>query len=376
MKKIIYISRYPLVLLHQKYLRIQEVINAEFEVEYWDLSQVYFQGRVFPGILAREYVRRIDSFFVLKDWLKREDIKKTIFVLQVNFEWSSLSLYLMMSRLGCKTVYFPMVARIGKPLHIEIRDRLSLDRFWHACLKIIAMSIKKMGFVKKYDLVFAAGRLNRDAYKDHDLVVDINYLDYDQYLASRSEIDRIVQGAYCVFIDEGCVDNPNVEFLKLKKMDPEKFYGALRRFFDHIERNLNLKVVIAAHPGIQYDKSVFGGRAVYEGKTCELLKDASLVISQSSTATSFAVFYGKPLVFVYTDEYALTRRVNFRILEFLAGELGTRSCNIALDKELEPFGIPVVNKFLYDNYRYTSFTSEGTQDIRSEEIIVKSLMGL
>lgn len=376
MKKIIYVATSPLIPFVQRYLRIQEVIDSGFQVEYWDLSEIYYKGRVFPGAIARDYVKHIDSLSVLKKRLKREDIGQAVFVLQVYFEWRVLSLYLTMSRFGCKTAYFPWVTHIKNPMAIRVRDYLSLDKFWYAGLKMIAMAIRKMGFVKKYDLVFAAGRLNRDAYKDHSLVVDINYLDYDQYLASNGRKNRIVQGDYCVFLDEGCVDNPNVEFLELKKMDSEKFYGALRRFFDHVEKILNLKVIIAAHPGVQYDRSVFGDRDIYEGKTCELLKDASLVISQSSTATSFAVFYEKPLLFIYTDEYESIRRVNFRIMEFLAQELGVRSYNVDLDKELEPLTIPVVDQSLYDSYKYTSFTSKGTQNKKSEEIIVESLLVL
>lgn len=374
MKKIVYVAINPLIPFIQRYLRIQEVIDAGLEVEYWDLSNIYFNGRTFPGTIEKEYIRKVDSLFDLKARLKREDINQTAFVLQVHFEWKVLPLFLIMSRSGCKSVYFPWVTHVRNPLATRFRDYLNLDKFWYACLKMMAVAVKKMGFVKKYDLVFAAGRLNRDAYNAR--VVDINYLDYDQYLASSGSAERLVQGDYCVFLDEGCVDNPNVEFRKLKKMDSDKFYGALRRFFDHVEKSLNLKVIIAAHPGIQYDKSVFGGREIHEGKTCELLKEATLVISQSSTATSFAVFYGKPLLFIYTDEYASIRRVNFRILEFLAKELGAKSYNIDLDKELEALVIPTVNQPLYDNYKYTSFTSEATQFRKSDEIIVKSLMEL
>ena len=378
MKKIVYISITPLIPFVQRYLRIQEVIDAGFDVEYWDLSNIYFAGRAFPGSLAKKYVRRIDSLFALKGRLKHEDLKKTIFVLQVNFEWRVLTLYLMMSYFDCKTVFFPWVTHVRKPLPARIMANLRVNKFFSAYLRTIAIFIKKIGFVKKYNLVFVAGRLGQEAYKDHDLVVDINYLDYDQYLASIGRIERIVHGDYCVFLDEGCVDNPSVKFFKLKEMDPEKFYGALRRFFDHIERNLNLKVVIAAHPGIKYDKSIFGNREVYEGNTCELVKDASLVITQSSTATSFAVFNEKPLLFVYTDEYAVIRDANFQTLEFLAHELGARSYNIDLDKEkeLEPLEYPVVDHLLYDGYKYTNFTSEETKDKRSEQIIVKSFMEL
>jgi hypothetical protein len=375
MKKIIYIATLSLIPHIHNYLRIQEVIDSGFEVEYWDLTDIYYKGQTFPAILTKEYVRRIDSLYALKERLTREDLKRTIFVLQVHYELMVLSLYLVMSRLDCKIVYFPYVPYTRKPLAIRIMDELRPAKFWRACLNVIAIAIKKMGFVKKYDLVFAAGRLARDAYKDHDRVVNINYLDYDQCLASRNRFERIVQYDYAVFLDEGCVDNPNVKYYKMVEMDPEMFYGSLRRFFDHIERSFNLKVVIAAHPGILYDRSIiFGNREVYEGKTRELVRYASLVISQSSTATSFAVFYKKPLMFVYTDEYALIR--GLKILEFLARELGAPSYNIDLAKELGPLEAPVINHVLYDNYKYTNYTSEETQDISSEKIIVKSLMEL
>lgn len=376
MKKIVYISIIPLIPFLRRYVRIQEVIDAGFEVEYWDLSNIYFKGSAFQGTLNKDYVKQIDSLRALRDRLKHEDLKETAFVLQVFFEWRVLSLYLLISRMGCKTVNFPWVTNEKKPISKLIIDNLRPAKVLATSLDLIAKAVRKTGLVKKYDLVFTAGRLTREAFRDHALLVDINYVDYDRYQESKSKDERIVQDDYCLFLDEGCVDNPNVKFLKLEEMNPDKFYGALRRFFDHIEQSLNLKVVIAAHPGIQYDPILFGHRPVYEGKTCELVKDASLVISQSSTATSFAVFFGKPLLFVYTDEYAFIRRTNFRVLEFLAQELGAQSYNIDLDKELGPLANPIVDQVLYDNYKYTSFTSIETREKRSKDIVVKSLAEL
>lgn len=376
MNKIIYVSISPLIPFVQKYLRIQEIIAAGFEVEFWDLSAIYSDGSVYPDTQKNEHVRNIDSLAALKDLLRSEDLQKTIFVLQVHYEWKVLQLYLLMSRMGCTTAYFPWTTHSKKPLKQRVVSELRLSKFWHTFLNMFARFVKKTGLVRKYDLVFTAGRLNRDAYQDHKLCVDINYIDYDLYLSNRLNVDRIVQGEYCVFIDEGCVDNPNVKFLDLEEMDPDRFYGALRRFFDHIENSCNLRVVIAAHPGIQYDRSTFGGREIFEGKTCDLIRDASLVVSQSSTATSFAVFYMKPLLFVYTKEYASIRRTSYGILEYLAHELGAESYNIDLDKELRPVELPIVDRALYTRYKFTSFTSESTQDKQSAEIIAKSFLEL
>jgi hypothetical protein len=302
----------------------------------------------------------------------REDRGTAVFVLQVNYEWRVLSLFLLMSRLRCTTVFFPWVTHAGKPLATRIMDQLRPANVWRAALNVAAAAVKKLGLVRKFDVAFTAGRMNREAFRDYVRAVNINYVDYDHYLACRAG-SRFVPGEYCVFIDEGCVHNPNVRLLGLEEMDPKRFYGALRRFFDHVERSLGLKVVIAAHPGIGYDPGVFGGREIHEGRTCELVRDAGAVISQSSTATSFAVFYGKPLLFVYTDEYRTLRRVSFRILEFLAQELRAQSYNIDLERELAPIGMPVMDRARYDEYKFTSFTSCETQDTSSEGIIIRTL---
>lgn len=378
MNKVIYVATVPLIPFVQRYLRVQEVQSSGLAVEYWDLSPIYARGECFPGALTPEYVHSIESFTALRERLGRESLRDTVFVLQVAYEWSVLSLFSLMARLGCKTAYFAWVThRPETSLITKVMSRWRPRTFWRSGLNAIARMVRKVGLVKEFDLVFAAGSLTRSAYEGRSRVVDINYLDYEHFISRRDEGARVVDGEYCVFIDEGCVDNPNIKFFsKLKEMDPEKFYGALRRFFDHLEKSLRLKVVIAAHPGIQYDPKVFGGREVYEGRTCELVKDANLVISQSSTATSFAVFDKKPLMFVYTDEYALVRDANFRTLRFLAHELGVRPCNIDLDKPLDPISFPKPNLSLYNDYKYTSFTSEGTQNKKSAEIIIKALRGL
>lgn len=374
--KVVFVSITPLIPFIERYLRIRQVLESGCPTEYWDLSPIYAAGRVFPGEVERNYVRRIDSFAALKERVKRESRVQTVFVLQVNYEWSTLSLYRLMARFGCKTAFFPWITHSARrSLLRQVADRLRLAKVWRAALNVIARGIRRAGLIKRHDLIFAAGQLTRDAY-EHHRVVDINYVDYDHYLSCSQSGERTDHDAYCVFIDEGCVANPNIKFFRLEEMDPANFYRALRRFFDHVENTLGIRVIVATHPGICYDRGVFGDRAVYEGRTCELVRDAALVFSQSSTATSFAVFYRKPIVFVYTDEYALVRRESFRTMEFLSQELGAPSLNIDLSKRLEPIEIPAVRSELYDRYKHTSFTSEQTRSERSDEIIVKSLAAL
>jgi hypothetical protein len=376
MKKVIYITIFALTPQIEKYLLIEDVIKSGIKVEYWDLKGIYFRNRPFKNVLLRGYVKEINSLQEFKACLKNEDLTETVFVLQVNFEWRVLSLYFIIKHFGCKTVYFPWVPYARSSLIATIIDKFRPAIFFRASLNSIAKLIKKAGLIKKYDLVFTAGQLTRDAFKDHDRVVNINYQDYEYYQLTKNIPDRLVSGDYCVFLDEGCVHNPNVKILKMEELDPEMFYGALNRSFDTIEKKFNLKVVIAAHPGINYDKATFGGREIYEGKTCELVRDCRFVIVQSSTSSSFAVFYKKPIILVYTDEYMVKRKVNFRVLEFLSQELGLKSYNIDLAKDLPVFEIPSVNSILFDKFKYYCFTSKESENELSRDIVIRSLRAL
>jgi len=373
MNKVIYITIFALTPQIERYLLIQDVIEAGIKVEYWDLKGIYFKDRHFENAVSREYIREVNSLEELKARLKNEDLTETVFVLQVYFGWQILSLYLIITRFGCKIVYFPWVMYARKALITRIIDKLRPIDFFRASLDLIAKLCKKAGLVKKYDLVFTAGQLTRDAFKDHGKVVNINYVDYDYYQLSKNKPERIVSGDYCVFLDEGCVHNPNVKILKMEELDPDRFYGVLNRFFDVIEKKFRLKIVIAAHPGINYDRSIFEGRETYEGKTCELVKDCKFVISQSSTSTSFAVLYKKPIIFIYTDEYALKRKTSFRTLEFLSNKLGLKSYNIDLRENLDTFEIPDINSGLYDDYKYNCLTSKESENELSKDIIIRSL---
>ncbi|MFA6217283.1 MAG: hypothetical protein WDL87_06505 [Candidatus Omnitrophota bacterium] len=372
-KKVIYITIFALTPQIERYLLIQDVLDAGIPVEYWDLKGIYFKGRHFKNTLSREYVKEINSFDELKVRLKNEDLKSTVFVLQVYFGWQVISLYLLMTRLRCKTVYFPWVAYAREDLTTKIIDKIRPAVFFQTFLNLIANVCKRAGLIRKYDLVFVAGRLTGDAFKDHFHVVNINYQDYDYYQLTKNMSQRVVAGEYCVFLDEGPVYNDDVSLLNMQQLDFIKFYESLNNFFSVIEKSFKVKVVIAAHPGITYEKNIFKGRLSYEGKTCELVKDSRFVISQSSTSTSYAVLYRKPIIFVYTQEYRVKRKANFRTLEFLSKSLGSKAYNIDSEECIKTLQVPAVNAVLYDKYKYSCLTSKESENRFSKDIVVQAL---
>jgi hypothetical protein len=376
MDKIVYISIFPLIPQIERYLLIREMIDAGIHVEYWDLKGIYFKGKDFRNVITREYVREIDSFREFNARMNGVDLTKTVFVFQVHLEWPVLSLYFMMNRFRCKTAYFPWVTHERERLITRIIDRINPAEALRTSLNLLAKLCKKAGLIKEYDLVFTAGQLTRDAYTGHRRIVNINYQDYDHYQAAKNNHARIVAGKYCVFLDEGPACNDDVEILNMQRLDFDKFYGSLNRFFDEIERRFNLAVVIAAHPGIDYDSAVFAGREVFKGKTCELVKDAQLVVSQSSTSTSYAVLFRKPVILIYTDEYKIKRKAGFRTLEFLSGSLGLPAYNLDRIENYPPCEIPVPNTVLYDAYKFSCLTSLESEKELSKDIVIRSLKEL
>ncbi len=376
MKKIVYILDFPSTRQMEKYLFIRELIGAGFVVEYWDLSQIYFKDFPFQHVLSHSYIRKISSWSSFKSCLRKEKFDETMFVVQVNFEWRTVSLYFLLMWFKCKTTFFCLLPQPSNDsltsLMDKIRSALFSKKALSKSLNLFSRICRKAGLTKGYDLVFTVGESEGDLGRKPSQVVHINYHDYDEYQLSKCRTERIVEGDYCVFIDEGSIFNEDVKILRMGHLDQEVFFTKLNRFFSLIEAQFGLKVVIAAHPGITYDRSIFGGRQVYEGKTCDLIKDCVFVISQSSLAASFAVLFRKPIIFIYTEEYALQRKRSFDFIKGSARLLGLRPVKIDDVSEIKEM-VGKIDPKCYDDYKYTYLTSKASEHSSTKDIIINTL---
>ncbi len=378
MKKTVYLSIFPLTAQLERYLLIQDVIKAGIVVEYWDLSRIYSKGVLFENEIPREFIKKYHSLGDLKDAFRKECPKEAVFIAQVNLNAQVLSLFFMLTRFQCKSVFF---ALLPPSLPISFVDRVlhKIRRFSFSINLLVMVEnawvtlCRKAGFIKGYDLVFAVGQLAADAFRGQSRVVKINYTDYDQFLLTSKDTASLVTGDYCVFLDGGSIAGEDNRIAGFDFMDPEKYYGSLKRFFSDVEKKFNLKVIIAAHPGIAYDQSTFGGRAIYTGKTCALVKDSKFVISQGSMAVSFAVLFKKPIVFVYTDEYRMKRASPFMTMEFFANILNLAVINMESRGCAADLAIPEVDQSGYDNYKYAYLTSKESEEQMTKDIVIKTL---
>ena len=128
--------------------------------------------------------------------------------------------------------------------------------------------------------------------------------DYEIYRGCRSPTDISVE-PYAVYLDETIAGHEdNAELGLPEPASAERFYPALRQFFDRFEATTGLPVVIAGYPSANLEAcdAHFGGRKVLIGRTAALVRDSRFVFAHASTAISYAVLWRKPIGFLTSSE--------------------------------------------------------------------------
>lgn len=264
---------------------------------------------------------------------------------------------------------FKQISRIKK-----VKEIASIRLFFNKLYAFTWSRVKSpMGSLVKYKLI--AGNYYKDVelvnYNNKYKVLNGHSFDYDRYLSSKNVNMDSVEKNIIVFLDE-----PGPLFSSDYKLTGDKvhktvdvWYPALCRFFDKIETLYNAKVVIAAHYKSVFTSpsAVFGGREVFYGKTKDLIMKSKLVITEQSSAVSFAIIYEKPLMFIYSDEskkdLPLMNFMN-NMIEFL--DLFKYNINYL---DTIPELLPAVNRSKYILYKHQFLTSDS--DGRTNEQLIE-----
>jgi len=267
---------------------------------------------------------------------------------------------------------------------------------------IIPMSIKKVNFFNKIRLYFKTlsiyeifqkirflyylrvlkikinnymilGGIKSDNFKNSDDIIKIwtHTLDYDLFLKQKIEYKKIVEYNYCLYLDEYVPYHPDFKKIGVDRKYraiADIYYKKMNSFFDNIEKNYNLKVIIAAHPRAEYEKigNVWNGREIIYGKTIELVRDADFCMMHASTSINFCILYQKPILFLTLKEleplYGL-------FIDSFSQEIG--SSKIFIDDEFNKDIIEnslVVNAKEYSRYKENYIKKSGTPEKNSWQI--------
>jgi len=160
--------------------------------------------------------------------------------------------------------------------------------------------------IRPADLILAGGEKTlhfrrRYPTDGNSEVLWVHATDYDIYLKEKNVPSA--ERPIAVFLDEYLPFHPDIQTLEVPfSIDPDKYYQLLNKFFDAVERELGLKVVIAAHPRSRYDGDYFAGRECIKGETARLVKNSRLVLAHGSDALNFANLFRKPVIFLSSHD--------------------------------------------------------------------------
>lgn len=387
-EKVIYINNQSLTTKYFYDYFLNECLKCQFEVEYWDLSRLYFPHlEMFYENEFNVSYRNINSLTEFKSLLKKNNLDTTVFITNITYEFRVWKLFFILSNLKCNLFFF---ARGMYPMPQEnaLKKILKLVRSFNLGRIILwfknqwSILLKKYKFIKTYDVVFRAGTegcftIGYGSKYDvqHSEIIDINYFDYDKYLYELQQNNHpIINEKYCVFLDQYLANHPDIEICGLSDINPDIYFSELNNYFQFIESKYNLKVVIAAHPKAKnYQISnPFLGRQIIFDKTCELVKDSSFVLTHHSTAISFPILFEKPIIFLNSNELKVKMPDLHDLTCYLSSYLNSDIVNFDMDIIDNNLSLNV-DKARYKLYVSKYLSAMGNDRISSSEIFTRKL---
>jgi hypothetical protein len=154
----------------------------------------------------------------------------------------------------------------------------------------------------------------------------------------------------------------------------EKYYPSICKFFDYVEKELDISVEIAAHPKTNHPPypEYFGGRKTLIDNTFGMIKNSQLVMNHSSTSIQFAILLKKPILLLTTDEIEKNMTLSVDIKAY-ARSLKKNIINIdkplAVDWEKELH----VDEKIYNDYIELYIKKGGSEELNIWQILANRL---
>lgn len=353
---------------------IDYLIEKGVSVEYWDIVALIREEHSEQGEQNPVYLRRFLTFDEVQQALRLPENRDALYVMLISFVARFMRIFRLFSKYDCRMVYFAWGALPHDPVY-KWRKLAAWLATPYSCAKEIVnrskmVAMKRLKLVKPFDIAFVAGDAMMLGGYNATKIVPINYFDYDHYVKTRrAEGPRLVARPYVVFLDINLPFHSDLAFCGRPQIEPDAYYRSLNRFFDLLEHEHGIEVVIAAHPRAEQNSASFAGRRSFRLVTADLVKDAEFVISHTSTAMSYAVLNAKPLIFIYTDAMAAVyQRLFIREMRTYAEYLDAPLYNVDEVSSARQVAVRKINRGSYERYKYDFLTSRQSEHMTTQEI--------
>ena len=221
------------------------------------------------------------------------------------------------------------------------------------------------------DISVYSGNICKERFiEENKKIIWAHALDYEVYLNRVEQVKPERIKNYAVFLDQNAPFHPDYTFHNNRApVKASNYFKSLNAFFDDIEEITGLEIIIASHPRTTINNDFWGDRKSISENTPELVQHANLVLAHYSTAISFAVLWGKPILQLTTNEYINSYRHD-RFLAFASAlDLNLLNTDNYKKENLKKEDLFEVNKVLYKNYEDLYLRSDNAKRDRLWSIV-------
>ncbi|MCK6380639.1 MAG: hypothetical protein L6Q54_05225 [Leptospiraceae bacterium] len=376
-KKIIYISHVKFSFKIAEHWLYDDLEKNGFACEYLNVSLLCRKGYIFDLEPYRNEII-IRTFAELNNYLKDQKNSNTIYILLfLPHKFSFIKIYRYLEKENCRKIYFSW-GPFKKIKSISFQRRAFWSRIKNFIFRIYNRFLiefyKQLILISPFDIIFIAANNMKSTRELFYQKISINLCDNDSYLSVREKECRVITDKYVVFLDSGMVnhaDDPDIY-----KMEPQVYYNKMNSVFRIIEKS-GLRVIIASHPTIDYNKSIFEDREIIKFSTAQLVKYCEFVLVHQSTSHVYAILFKKPLIMIKTDEMEYHVFDNpLDLMQGIASELNLKIFRAESFDNLEYMDSLSINNELYERYKFNYLVSRGVENKKNIEIVLPVITDL
>jgi len=379
--KIVFVRYLPLTKAIYTDLYFEELIKNDFSVEYLDVSALFNLKKTTKSTFDFSGNVNISSYKQLDSYLSINCTENVLFISIMTYDGTVLKLFRHFTKYKVKLGVFARgVFPADSPdVKFQFANFLKIFKFksvYSFCANRLAVIFKKYGLIKTYDIIFKAGEfgywglgLGSDLDIRKAEIVDVNTVDYDQYLRSTVIVEDH-KNDNIVFLDQYLPYHPDAINFNIKTVEPIRYYQELNAFFDKLEIIIEKKIIIAAHPKAEQYRSFnpFNGREILFNQSNKLVKCSSLVLTHASTAVCFPICYQKPIILISSNQ------INETLPHFnLMAKAIEKTCDaklIDIDADDQIVIPSSINEVKYRDYKYNYLTSTSSEHLLSNNIFI------
>jgi hypothetical protein len=350
-------------------------------VEFWDLSDLTAHEHLQPVESKGLKMEKFRSLKELKNAVRSNIGERVLYMSFVGFASYSFWVYRILSKYNADILFatfgtHPSINIQSKP---TILDRLKRLKDFSKLkiniqIRIVYLLLKTRLFVPaKYVLWSCDEAVCRYKVSSSTSFIACNSGDYNNKMF-HSQREMGAEKKQIVFIDQYMPFHNDFKLNGESGVNPEKYYKSLNNFFDFLEKKYEASVVICAHPSAEKykDFNFFNGREIVYNKTSEYVQTAFGVVSHYSTALSYSVMAGKPIILITSDEFNKKYIEGPKIIELYHAILNAPIVNI--DHIGEPC-FKDIDKKAYGQFMYSYLTTELSHNHPNSEIIQSIVEG-